>query len=176
MKRVYLLRHAKAEIGTARMSDRERRLAPRGVENAQSLGILINNRKMKFDRVLCSSSERTRETIAAINAQQATPFAVEYQDQLYLASPGDLIHTLQILPETIQSVLIIGHNPGIHQLCLTLAQSGEPDAMGEVELKYATCGFAILECEVNQWAQLAPGCAHLAHYLNRHHVAALLEI
>ena len=81
-----------------------------------------------------------------------------YEDQLYLASAGRLLERLQHLPERADSVLLIGHNPGLHQLALTLARHSESLNQG-----FPTAALAVLRI-AGTWDAVAPGCAKLANY------------
>jgi phosphohistidine phosphatase len=174
VKTIYLLRHAKTEAGTPAQIDRDRELIPRGVEDAQALGRWLMHEKIHMDQVLVSPATRTLQTLEALNQSYNPPFTAQVIEALYLASCGDLIGQLQAIDITTESVMIIGHNPGIHQCCLTLAEEGDSQALEMIELHYSTCGLSILTTDISDWSEIAPGCAYLQNYLNRHHIAALL--
>ena len=176
MKTIHLLRHAKTEQGGPAVSDRERALTARGEADARALGRWLMQTGALFDRVLTSPSKRTVQTLDMINQAYQPPLAGEPVEALYLASCGELIHQLQQLPDAVGSVLVVGHNPGMHLCCLSLAGDGAPEAMEAVELSYATCALSQLSAEVADWAAIAPGCAYLQYYINRHQVAADLGI
>lgn len=176
MKTIYLLRHAKTETGGPAVSDRERELTSRGQADARMLGQWLMQTQTRVDTVLISPSRRTLQTLARINDACEPRLAGEPVEALYLASCGELIHQMQQLPETVRSVLIIGHNPGMHQCCLTLAADGAPAAMEAVELNYPTCALAELHADIAGWADLAPGRAYLPRMLTRHDIAALLGV
>ena len=108
--------------------------------------------------VLCSSAIRTRETLEQMLPSLDPAPEVLYEDRLYLASAGRLIERLQHLPERADSVLLIGHNPGLQQLALTLARDSAILNDG-----FPTAALAVLRIP-GAWDAVAPGCAKLANY------------
>lgn len=162
-------------MGDAGMRDRDRSLTSRGLEDACALGQLIAKEKWSIDKVLSSTSQRTHQTIEAINMALQPPLTVDYLDMLYLAGVGDLFHVLHMLPNNLQQVVLVGHNPGLHQLCLTLSHDGDPEAVAETELSFSPCGVAVIDCDIPYWRDMAPAVGFLTRYINRHHVADMLE-
>jgi phosphohistidine phosphatase len=79
-----------------------------------------------LDLVLCSSALRTRETAELVLAGFAKPPRILYEDGLYLATAGDLLQRLQQINESRDAVMVIGHNPGLHELAVALAAPGSP--------------------------------------------------
>lgn len=124
MHLLHLLRHAKSSWKED-IDDRERRLNRRGRETARLVGRYLPTALGKLDLVLCSSAVRTRETLELVLAGFQTCPRCLIEDDLYLAERDQLISRLKKLDENLISVLLIGHNPGLHQLAIALA---EPDA------------------------------------------------
>ena len=121
MKGLYLLRHAKSSWSDSSLADEERPLAPRGRKAASKIRKELSRRGIRPELVLCSSSRRTRETLELI-APALGGAQVETEDELYAAPPDVLLARLQSVPSRIQSVLLIGHNPGLQQLAVSLAE------------------------------------------------------
>lgn len=169
MKTIYILRHAKAENGTPDMQDFDRGLTPRGAEDAAALGALLAGEAMDMDKVLCSSAARARQTWEQVSLQwQHTPPA-EFIDKLYLATTGDMLHDIQQLDDAHHTVMIVGHNPGLHHLCLTLAAGGDKAALHDLELQFPTCALAMLTIDTDRWQSVEPDSAYLQSF--RHHHA-----
>ena len=83
--------------------------------------------------------------------------------QLYAASERELLERLQALPESVSSVMLIGHNPGLHNLALVLASRGAD--LPQLEQKFPTGVLATLVVPSESWAALSPGDAELVDYV-----------
>jgi phosphohistidine phosphatase len=88
--------------------------------------------------------------------------------QLYAASERELLEQLQALPESVSSVMLIGHNPGLHNLALALASRGAD--LPQLEQKFPTGGLATLIAHSKSWAALSPGDAELIDYVVPRHL------
>jgi phosphohistidine phosphatase len=149
---LHLLRHAKS----AREDDAEDRLRPlsrRGREDARLVSAGLPAALGAVDLVLCSTALRTRETASLALAGFAVPPPVAFEDGLYLAAVPALILRLRRLDEATQTVLLIGHNPGLHELALALAAPASPAYPALVSGKFPTLARASLIIETG-WASL----------------------
>src|SRR5437588_6308628 len=115
MHLLHLLRHAKSGRDEG-VEDRDRTLSKRGREAARAIGKRLPKAMGAVDLVLCSSSVRTRETAELVVAAFDKRPRVLWEDELYLIADGALLRRLRRLDEASGSVLVIGHNPGLHQL------------------------------------------------------------
>ena len=113
--------------------------------------------------VLCSPSLRTRQTLEAIESSLGKGSSVELEPQLYAASEGELLERLQALPESVDSVMLIAHNPGLHELARVLASRG-PE-LPRLEKKFPTGALATLVVDSESWVALGPGDAELVDYV-----------
>lgn len=169
MKTLQILRHAKAETGDMNMDDFNRALAPRGIEDAQRLGNYLSDDNTP-DSILCSSAIRTVQTYENMaSAWQSLPDA-SYHESLYLASTGTLMRLLQQQVSSITHILLIGHNPGLHQLALTLTDNSGENACADIAYKFPTCAMAEIGFSFDSWDKLAPACGTLTRYLTRHDI------
>jgi phosphohistidine phosphatase len=125
MHRLHLLRHAKSSWAE-NIEDRERKLNGRGRDEAERVGAVLPGAIGPLDLVLCSTARRTRETAALVLAGFAPPSCLEFEEGLYLADASALLDRLTRLDEAEGSVLVIGHNPGLHELALALAAPDSP--------------------------------------------------
>lgn len=153
-KTIAILRHAKAEVGAAHQDDHSRKLAPRGIEAAQIMGAYMFKEGIKPQKVICSDAMRTRETWAQIESIYCPP-DIEYTRKLYMASANEMLLLLAALPEEISSVMLIAHNPGVHQLSLKLAKNGDEGLIDMLHLKFPTCALTIVDLAETPWANVA---------------------
>jgi phosphohistidine phosphatase len=152
MHRLHLLRHAKSsrEDGA---EDRERPLSKRGREAARHLADSLPAVLGDLDLVLCSPSRRTRETAELALAGYAPPPTILYDDALYLAGAAALIQRLRRVGDATGAVLVVGHNPGLHELALALADPGSPPYPALAAGKFPTLARASLAID-GTWAGL----------------------
>jgi phosphohistidine phosphatase len=167
MRQLLLLRHAKSTWDDAAMPDRDRPLNARGRRAAIVMRQAMRDLGLIPDVVLVSTARRTMETLEALEPWDDTPL-VEPLDTLYLANPIQLIAALHGVAETVRSVLLIGHNPGMHDLALTLAGSQVLSGSGENE-RALTAGFptgALAEFVIaGSWWDLREGGGRLVRFL-----------
>jgi phosphohistidine phosphatase len=155
MRRVYLLRHAKSSWKHPELADRDRPLAGRGKRAAKAIAKHMRAQELEPELVLCSTARRARETLERIEpALGRGPVRVERE--LYGASAHDLLARLRRLPDDVGSVLVIGHNPGIHELALELAGPA-PELTG----KFPTAALATLAFHGSAWGELGPEATEL---------------
>jgi phosphohistidine phosphatase len=120
MRQLLLLRHAKSSWDDAAVPDRDRPLNTRGRQCAAVMRQAMHDLRLVPDVVLVSTARRTLETLEALEPWDETPL-VDPLDSLYLANPMQMLAALHGVAETVRSVLLIGHNPGLHDLALSLA-------------------------------------------------------
>lgn len=161
MRQLYLLRHAKSSWDEPGGDDFERPLNGRGRKAARSMGKYLAKMGIRPAMVLCSAARRTRETWEIIEKRlEGVP--VSFEEGLYEAAKGDLLDRLHRLDDHLNSVLLIGHNPGLERLAGFLAGSkGEAIALERLAEKFPTGTLAVLQSPVRHWAQLGAGTAAL---------------
>jgi phosphohistidine phosphatase len=150
-----LVRHAKSSWASADLADHDRPLNGRGRRDAEALGRYLAERNVAPSVVLCSTAVRARETWAQAERGGATAAEVQYLDEVYDASAGELLEVVRGLPESAQSALLLGHAPGVPALVEILAADRPAGADGE---EFPTCAVAILTVPV-PWADAARGGA-----------------
>ena len=122
VKRIFLLRHAKSGHGDRSQDDHDRPLAPRGRKACPLIADHFRARYAAPDLVLCSTARRTRETLALITERLGAAWPTAFEPGLYLAAPSSLLVRLRRLDDSVASVLLIGHNPGIELLAASLSR------------------------------------------------------
>lgn len=164
MHRVMLLRHAKSAWDDAGTADRARPLNRRGERAAAAIGRAIAELHLMPDLILVSPARRAMQTLAAL-APLAPSTRIETPEALYLADAETLLQTLRELPEQVGGVLLIGHNPGLHELAVLLASTAAetPDARRLVQgfPTAALAEFTFGRC----WRDLGPRKATLVRFL-----------
>jgi phosphohistidine phosphatase len=163
MLTLHLLRHAKSSWDDPGLADHDRPLAPRGIRAAGTMAAHMRAAGIRPDLVLCSSSQRTRETLDLLDDAVPASCGVRIEDWVYGAWADELLDGLRRLPPDARRVLLVGHNPGLQDLALRLAASGE--LLAEVAEKFPTGALATLEADIRGWPDLAPGCARLAGFV-----------
>jgi phosphohistidine phosphatase len=118
------------------------------------------------DQVLCSSALRTRQTWQLAQAQLGMTPPVAFEDEIYQASPEELLTLIRLTSPTVNTLLVIGHDPAIPELARTLPTSGEGGAATNARVmgKFPTAAIAILEFTGN-WDQLATGSTRLTCFV-----------
>jgi len=163
MHTLHLLRHAKSDRDEG-VDDRERRLARRGRDEARRVGKSLVAAIGPLDLVLCSPSVRTRDTAALVLAGFAPPPPIRYDDELYLARSAMLLRVLRRLDEAVAAVLLIGHNPGLHELATALAAPDSPRYAALAGGKFPTLARASLTI-AGSWDSLDRTRHPLADYV-----------
>jgi phosphohistidine phosphatase len=159
MRRLMLLRHAKTENDAPSGKDEDRRLDNRGRSDAAEIGGWIGRHPPFPDSVLVSPAIRAHQTweIACQAMKKLVPEPhVELVPELYGADPAQLLQTIrEATAADPNTLLLVGHNPGMHELALALAGSG--DAMGRKALadNLPTSGLAVFGFEIDDWADVA---------------------
>ncbi len=156
MKRLFLLRHG--EAGTAdNKHDKSRKLTPKGTADAMALGRYMADRGFTPDFVLCSSATRTQQTAAQVLRTFDHSITMSCEDALYNAPRGKLLSRIQDIDNIYHAVLVVAHNPGIFELCITLAEQGADS----VTRRLLSSGFmpgtlCVLECPCGEWGTIQP--------------------
>ncbi|POX38424.1 phosphohistidine phosphatase [Streptomyces sp. Ru73] len=161
-RRIVLLRHAKAEW--SQESDHERPLAERGRRDAPAAGRWLAGAGINPGLTLCSTALRTRETWKlCVHELPRRPKTV-YEDRLYEASLGELIAVVNEVPDDVDDLLLVGHNPGMHALADAL--SGEAD--GELLTRMNRSGFPTASLAVvafeGSWKSVEHGVGRLVSF------------
>lgn len=149
-----LLRHAKAETGSSTQDDKARGLTERGVKATEYIGRYMREKALSPDKVLCSSAIRTTETLMKIERVYNHTLPVEYSDKLYLASAGEILNVIASVDAGVHHLMVVAHNPGVHELCLKLARDGDEKLIDKMAIKFPTCALATFKCHTPDWGVL----------------------
>ncbi|MCI5059835.1 MAG: histidine phosphatase family protein [Alphaproteobacteria bacterium] len=148
-KTLYLLRHADSP-GRFDLSDHERPLSERGISQARKVGEHLSSLP-PVNLALCSSAARTQETLEGLSSGGAKIKKSEILGALYNAATGDLLHEIQQQEDEINHLMLIAHNPGIHQLAHILLTPNSTQRLG---FSYPPATLSIIRCECNKWQDI----------------------
>jgi phosphohistidine phosphatase len=164
MRRLFLIRHAKAQPSIGR-NDYERTLTDRGRADARRVAAAMAGRRVLPEVLVHSGAARAKET-AEIFAG-AWPRGVELQEDpvLYDATEMMLFARTRALSNAHARVGLVGHNPGLGELAVTLAGSGAHPERRHLAAKYPTGAVAVLDFSVPHWEDVERSSAMLALYL-----------
>lgn len=153
-----LMRHGKSAYPPG-VDDHDRPLAPRGQREARLAGEWLRATQPTVDAVLCSTSTRTRETLDATGIHAPARF----HDEIYGASPHEVIDLMRMVDNSVHTLLVIGHAPGIPWTAWELADNRNSEQAGAMSVKFPTSGLAVLSAP-GLWADLESGTATLTAF------------
>jgi len=155
MKTLILMRHAKAVREHEAPSDQARRLTGRGRRDAEAAGAALTAEGLKPDVALVSAAQRTRET-AFLALAHISPITARVDETLYLAAPETI--WAAALASGGETVLVIGHNPGLQELAADLVRqaSDRSRAARETSENFPTAAFAAFEVSGETRAAAGP--------------------
>jgi phosphohistidine phosphatase len=159
-RRLILLRHAKSDWADAETPDAERPLSREGRDACALIAARVGGGSLAPDLILCSSALRTRQTLARIAPALPAEVPVLTEERLYLASPDELLARLREVDDGVPTILVVGHNPGIHALAVGLLA---PSERGKVPT-FPTAALAVLDLGTRRWAELGPASTRLVSY------------
>lgn len=158
MKRLILLRHAKAVGQIAGLDDRERTLAERGRSDAIRMGQYLRETDSVPQLVLCSTSVRTRETLDLVVSQLGSTPTMRLMSELYLARWLSIINLIRQVRESADVLLVIAHNPGLEDCARKLARPpGDTKARKLHQLlqtEYPPAAMAVFDFDINAWSAI----------------------
>lgn len=161
-----LLRHAKSSWDDTALDDFDRPLNERGRAAAPVMGAALKKIELRPNLILCSPARRTRETLRLVAPSlQNCGADIAFADELYLTTPETLLDRVREIPAGPTSVLIVGHNPGLHGLSLLLLGAGDAKSISRLEDKFPTAGLAVFSFLHTNWRDLTPESGRLESFL-----------
>ncbi len=136
------------------MDDHERPLNPRGQAGAAAMATWLNNLNSQPDHAIVSDAARTRETWDILAGAMPQPSTHEFTHAMYLAGPEQMLDMIQKAPETSQTLMLIGHQPGMSALVKLLSDGSEPTSRSRAYSHFPTASTALVDVPVDSWAQV----------------------
>jgi phosphohistidine phosphatase len=165
MRRLLLLRHSKTERPEPGERDRDRKLMPRGRADAPIIGAYMARHRLVPDLVLMSPAQRTVETWALVGAAFSKAPRVVKDDRIYNAGTQALADLIRETDNARRSLLVVGHNPGLHDLATELIGSGDVEARESLNEKLPTSGLVVIDFAFDDWSELHDNAGRLERYV-----------
>ena len=145
MKSLILMRHGKSSFKNDGKKDQKRPLNKRGEKNAAQMGELLKERELVPQIILCSSADRARQTAKIVTKIIGYEGEIKYSKKLYMAEADEILKVVRNLPDELEKVMVIGHNPGLESLIPMLTEKieGLPSA-----------GVAYISLPIERWKEL----------------------
>lgn len=152
MKRLFLMRHAKSSWDSPGLSDFERPLNDRGLNTAPFMGELISRRGLLPELFISSPAVRAMQTAKILMESSGSNAVLRFDERIYEASPNALRQVVSEIDDSVDSVMLIGHNPGLE---------GFIDFLTSEHESMPTASVASIDLEITQWKDLAKSCGRL---------------
>ena len=161
-RHLYLLRHAKSAWPEG-IDDHDRPLAERGRKAVPLIAAFMADHKIRPDLALVSTARRTQETWDLLAANLAKAPTKRDAADLYEADASAIATLLRSIDPSVESLLVIGHNPGLQDFALDLVGGGELGARTRMAEKFPTAGLAVIR--IGAWQSLSPASGHLEAFV-----------
>lgn len=159
MKELLLIRHAKSDWDHPGLPDHDRPLNARGLRDAPAMAAALKQRGVSPDRIVSSTAVRAMMTAKRLAGGMDYPEEkLRRKPELYLAPPAILLAVVQQLDEEAGTVMIVGHNPGMHEAAAALSPGGGPGG-------FPTLSVARFEIAADYWGLVEWGSARLVEFL-----------
>ena len=174
MRRLFLIRHAKAEPASGH-NDYERALTDRGRADARRIATVLGARDMLPETLIHSGALRAMQTAEILASQW--PRRVELQEELglYDANQSMLFARTRALSDQVESVAFVGHNPGVGDLATALAGYGAAPELRRMTAKFPTGSVAVIDFEIAAWTEVDRKGGQLSLFLTPAEVEAATD-
>lgn len=164
MRRLMLLRHGKSDR-PAGIGDHERPLARRGRDDSAAMGRYMAASGLRPDLVVVSTARRAEETWELARPAFAQAVARRADRRIYEASAATVLGVIRETGPEIGMLLLVGHNPGFHELAMRLAGHGSGSDLARLRLKYPTAGLVVVDFDAGSWRELPEGEGRLERFV-----------
>jgi len=170
--RLMLLRHAKSEKAEPGLRDHERRLNDRGKRDAETIGAYLARHGLLPDLVAVSTSQRTRQTWEHVAAMLSASPPASFEERLYNAGAEAILAVVKETKPAVRTLMVIGHNPGLHEVARLLIASGDVEARERLNEGLPTTGLAVIDFAGKDWRKLHPHGGRLERFVTPRSLAA----
>lgn len=154
MKTLILMRHAKSAWDSPNLADIDRPVAPRGAAATAKMVPWLKKQKLGPQLILCSTARRARDTLEIIRPALPKTVKTRLMREIYMALPRELLTCLAKAPDTLDEVMMVGHNPGMHDFASWLIGSGEKVAVADLRKKFPTAAVAVITFDTAKWSSV----------------------
>lgn len=155
MKKLYIVRHAQKENELLEQDDYDRELSPEGIQQAQNMAKNFALKNLPIDLIVASPAVRTKKTADIFAEALKYNKTIMLNEVLYMAFVNELLETISYTFDTVDSVLLVGHNPSLTALAITLVGFKEKFQMGAI---------MEIEFDCNSWIDICKENAKLVCY------------
>jgi phosphohistidine phosphatase len=154
MRRLMLLRHAKSDRPSG-VNDHERPLASRGRHECEWMGVYMAQQGLVPNLAIVSTARRAQETWNLVRAAFPTEILQQDDRRIYDGPAKTILDLIGESGPQVQTLLLVGHNPRIHELALGLVGAARQPDLLRLQEKYPTAGLAVIDFSIEQWPDLA---------------------
>lgn len=165
MRRLYLFRHAKTEAAEPGQQDRSRALVERGRKDAGAIGAYMATHALIPDKVLLSPATRVQETWQYLATNWRPALGATTVERIYNASSTDLLDAIANTDAAVPSLMIVGHNPTLQDVGVTLIASGDIDAREALRERLPTAGLVVIDFPFDDWSRIHPQSGRLERFV-----------
>lgn len=174
MRRLMLLRHTKSDWPMG-VEDHDRPLAKRGLRAGPLMGTYMASQGLIPDLVLVSTARRTQETWQLVQPALGDGIPTFDERRIYEASCGRIRDVIHEMANDIQSLLLVGHNPGLQALALDLISIADADDLSRLREKYPTGGLAVIDFTLESWKDVGTGAGRLERFVTPRSLGGVLD-
>lgn len=164
MRRLMLLRHGKSDR-PAGIGDHQRPLARRGSADSAAMGRYMAASGLVPDLVVVSTARRAEQTWELARPAFAQAVARRADRRVYEASAATLLEVIGDAGPDVGALLLVGHNPGFHELAIRLAGRGSATDLARLHLGYPTAGLVVVDFDAGSWRELPEGEGRLERFV-----------
>ena len=170
MRRLIVLRHAKTERDSPTGRDFDRRLDERGQQDAREIGKYLADNRLSPDLALVSPAVRARETWSLV-APHLKSAEMTFEPDLYGAEVSELLRVIaaaggRSADPKLGTLMVVAHNPGLHELSLTLIDTAQTPEHRELACNLPTSGVTVIDFAVEDWGDIAPRAGTLERFIS----------
>ena len=163
MRRLMILRHAKSDWPFG-VDDRERPLAKRGRKACPLMGRYMADEALVPDLAVVSTARRARETWKLTRPAFGREIVRLDEPRIYEASAGAILDVIRETQPGVRTLLLVGHNPGMHDLALKLVGEASQSDLARLRLKYPTAGLVVIDFKIAHWSDASEGLGRLERF------------
>ncbi len=156
MKTILIMRHAKSDWSDGSLADFDRPLNKRGKKAAPFMGIEIKKRDLVPDIIISSPAKRAKMTAKAVAENCGFDEDIIWNEDFYFGYMNDIINSVRDLPDRVNSVMVVGHNPTWESMVNILSRS---------DVSMTTANISVLELDSDNWKDLQEGKCTLKLHL-----------
>lgn len=173
MRHLILMRHAEAGFAGVGQNDFDRPLTERGIQSVLSQAKILRDHKILPDKIICSPALRTKTTWDVLHSQVKDHLSIDFQidtpQSLYNASTAHITELIRGTYENVDILCLIGHNPGIHEITMSLSEpiSGQPHSplAMKTHASFPPATMAVFDFHGRNWFEASHKTLTLKHFL-----------